>query len=185
VYYKYTTMTHASCHAVEPGARRLHPTHWRPPRSRANLRSVGPEDPKDVARDIARDPSTLVGELAALKGDATHWLTGPEHAALRHRLEAAHAAAKAALVEERGTCSLTTSGTSKQPVALARAMFHTSPCREKCQVDKQDQAQWRPTRRQLLLAGAAVGLMEAEQRIDRKQPNERLVKTKAGAPILG
>jgi hypothetical protein len=43
----------------------------------------------------------LVGELAALKGDATHWLTDPEYAALRHRLEAVHAAVEAALVEAR------------------------------------------------------------------------------------
>ena len=52
-------------------------------------------------RDTARDLSGLVGELAALKGDAYHWLTDPEYAALRHRLEAAHAAAEAALVEAR------------------------------------------------------------------------------------
>ena len=32
-------------------------------------------DPKDVTRDIARDLSALVEELAALKGDANHWLT--------------------------------------------------------------------------------------------------------------
>jgi hypothetical protein len=62
---------------------------------------VGPQDPKDVARDTARDLSGLVGELAALKGDANHWLTDPEYAALRHRLEATHAAAEAALVEAR------------------------------------------------------------------------------------
>ena len=36
-----------------------------------------------------------------MKGDATHWLTGPEYAALRYRLEGAHAAAEAALVEAR------------------------------------------------------------------------------------
>ena len=36
-----------------------------------------------------------------MKGDATHWLIDPEYAALRHRLESAHAAAKAALVEDR------------------------------------------------------------------------------------
>jgi hypothetical protein len=42
-----------------------------------------------------------VGVSAALKGDATHWLTDPEYAVLRHRLEAAHAAAEAALVEAR------------------------------------------------------------------------------------
>ena len=52
---------------------------------------MGPQDPKDVARDTARDLSALVGELAALKGDATHWLTEPEYATLRHLLEAAHA----------------------------------------------------------------------------------------------
>src|SRR5919112_195684 len=43
----------------------------------------------------------LVGELAALKADATHWLEGPEYAVLRYRLEAAHAAAEAALIEAR------------------------------------------------------------------------------------
>jgi hypothetical protein len=62
---------------------------------------VGPQDPKDISRDIARDLSALVGELAALKADANHWLTDPEYAALRYRLEAAHAAAEAALVEAR------------------------------------------------------------------------------------
>jgi hypothetical protein len=54
-----------------------------------------------VTRDTARDLSALVGELAALKGDATHWLTDPEYEVLRYRLEAAHAAVEAALVEAR------------------------------------------------------------------------------------
>ena len=36
-----------------------------------------------------------------MEGDATHWLTDPEYATLRHRLEAAHAAAEAVLVEAR------------------------------------------------------------------------------------
>jgi hypothetical protein len=60
---------------------------------------MGPQDPKDVTRDTARDLSGLAGELGALKGDATHWLTGPEYATLRHRLENAHAAAETAQVE--------------------------------------------------------------------------------------
>jgi hypothetical protein len=59
---------------------------------------VGPQDPKDVTRDTARDLSGLVGELAALKGEVAHWLTDPECEVLRYRLEAAHAAAEAALV---------------------------------------------------------------------------------------
>ncbi len=62
---------------------------------------MGPQDPKDVTRDTARDLSALVGELAALKGDAIHWLTDPEYEVLRYRLEAAHAAAEATLVEAR------------------------------------------------------------------------------------
>jgi hypothetical protein len=53
---------------------------------------VGPQYPKNVTRDAARDLSALAGELAALKADAAHWLTEPEYATLRHRLEAAHAA---------------------------------------------------------------------------------------------
>ena len=36
-----------------------------------------------------------------MKADAHHWLTDPAYAALRHPLEAAHAAAEAALVEGR------------------------------------------------------------------------------------
>ena len=62
---------------------------------------MGPQDPRDVTKDTARDLSALVGEFAALKGDATHWLTDPKYAALRHRLEAAYAAVEAALVEAR------------------------------------------------------------------------------------
>ena len=41
---------------------------------------MGPQDPKDVARDMARDLSGLVGELSVLKADAHHWLTGAEYA---------------------------------------------------------------------------------------------------------
>ena len=62
---------------------------------------MGPQDPKDVTRDIARDLTGLAGELAALKADAQHWLIGPEYAALKHRLEDAHAAVEAALGEAR------------------------------------------------------------------------------------
>ena len=42
---------------------------------------MGPQDPKDVTRDIARDLTGMAGELAALKADARHWLTDPAHAA--------------------------------------------------------------------------------------------------------
>jgi hypothetical protein len=71
---------------------------YRRARSRGGM---GPRDPKDVARDMARDLSGLAGELASLKADARHWLEGPEYATLKHRLENAHAAVEAALVEAR------------------------------------------------------------------------------------
>ena len=60
-----------------------------------------PREPNDVARDTARDLSGLAGELAALKADARHWLTDPDYAALHLRLDNAHAAVEAALVEAR------------------------------------------------------------------------------------
>jgi hypothetical protein len=62
---------------------------------------VGPADPKDVTRNIARDLSRLIGELNAVRADANHWLEGEEYDPLRLRLEAAHTAAEAALVEAR------------------------------------------------------------------------------------
>ena len=62
---------------------------------------MGPQDPKDVTRDIARDLTGMAGELAALKADAPHWLTDPAHADLHLRLGNAHAAVESALVEAR------------------------------------------------------------------------------------
>jgi hypothetical protein len=62
---------------------------------------MGPQEPKDVTRDVARDLCGLAGELAALKAEAYQWLTGSEYAALRHRIEDAHASVEAALVEAR------------------------------------------------------------------------------------
>jgi hypothetical protein len=62
---------------------------------------MGPQDPKNVTRDTARDLSGLAGELAALRADARHCLTSPEYAVLHLRLENAHAAVEAALIEAR------------------------------------------------------------------------------------
>jgi hypothetical protein len=47
---------------------------------------------------------------------------------------------------------------SKRTLALGCAMFHTSPCREECQVDQQRQSRW-PTGWQLLWTSAAVVLL--------------------------
>jgi hypothetical protein len=56
--------------------------------------ALGPQDPKDVAKDTARDLSGVGRELASPFRAAHHWLEGPEYAALRHRLEAAYATAE-------------------------------------------------------------------------------------------
>jgi hypothetical protein len=62
---------------------------------------MGPPDPKEMAPNTARDLAQLAGDLNRTKADASHWLGGPEYAALRHRLEGAHAAVEAALIEAR------------------------------------------------------------------------------------
>jgi hypothetical protein len=62
---------------------------------------VGPQAPRDVTQATARDLTALVGELSSMKAHANHWLKDPDYEALRLRLEMAHAAAEAALVEAR------------------------------------------------------------------------------------
>jgi hypothetical protein len=62
---------------------------------------MGPPDPQEILGNTARDLAQLASELARTKADASHWLSGPEYTALRHRLEAAHAATEAALIEAR------------------------------------------------------------------------------------
>lgn len=66
-----------------------------------NAAKVGPPDPKDIATDAARDLAQLAADLNRTKEDARHWLTGSEYDALKHRLEDAHAAVEAALIEAR------------------------------------------------------------------------------------
>jgi hypothetical protein len=62
---------------------------------------VGPPDPKEIARNAARDLAQLAADLNRTKADAAHWLEGSRYDALRHRLEGAHAAVEAALIEAR------------------------------------------------------------------------------------
>jgi len=62
---------------------------------------MGPQDTKNVTRDMARAPCALVGALAAPFGAATHLLTCSEYATVEHHLEDAPAAVEAALIEVR------------------------------------------------------------------------------------
>ncbi len=62
---------------------------------------MGPHDPKETVGIIARDLPAAVSELASLKAEANNDLTDSEYNTLRHRLEEAHAAAEAALIEAR------------------------------------------------------------------------------------
>jgi len=61
---------------------------------------MGPPDPEETARIVARDLPDVVRELASLNGMARS-LQGAEYATLRFRMEAAHAAVEAALIEAR------------------------------------------------------------------------------------
>jgi hypothetical protein len=60
-----------------------------------------PPDHTDAAQDVARELADVAGQLAHLKGEAMNWLDDPYYAALRLRLENAHAAVEAAAVEAR------------------------------------------------------------------------------------
>ena len=62
---------------------------------------MGSPDPKEIVRDTASDLAQLASDLQRTKGDATHWLKDGEYATLLHRLEGAHAAVEAALIEAR------------------------------------------------------------------------------------
>lgn len=62
---------------------------------------MGPQDPKDVTGTVTPDLASLASDLMRTKADANHWLTDREYTALRLRLEYAHAAVEAALVEAR------------------------------------------------------------------------------------
>jgi Ser/Thr protein kinase RdoA (MazF antagonist) len=58
-------------------------------------------DNRDTVQDLARELADLAAQLSSFKGEAYNWLSGPEYAALRHRLEDAHASVETAAVEAR------------------------------------------------------------------------------------
>jgi hypothetical protein len=84
---------------------------------------MGPQEPKDVAKNTVRDLSGMVGELAALKGDATPWLTESEYAALCHRLEIFREAPSTHSGEQ---CFLSSSCHGGNPSACCLASLSTS-----------------------------------------------------------
>jgi hypothetical protein len=60
-----------------------------------------PRDDKDAAREMARDLADIAGQLASLMGEARAWLSDPNYNTLKLRLESAHSAVEAAVVEAR------------------------------------------------------------------------------------
>jgi hypothetical protein len=60
-----------------------------------------PRDDTDAVGDIARDLADVAAQLATSKGEASAYLGDPGYDALRRRLEIAHAAVEAAVVEAR------------------------------------------------------------------------------------
>jgi hypothetical protein len=65
------------------------------------MRDPRPRDDRDAAQDIARELADVAGQLAHLKGEAMNWLDDPDYDTMRLRLENAHAAVEAAVVEAR------------------------------------------------------------------------------------
>ena len=62
---------------------------------------IKPRDDKDAAQDLARDLADIAGQLASLKGEARARLSDSNYNILKLRLESAHAAVEAAVVEAR------------------------------------------------------------------------------------
>jgi hypothetical protein len=60
-----------------------------------------PRDDRDVVKDLARDLTEIAAHIGQLKGDTNAYLTDPNYNTLRLRLENAHAAVEAAMVEAR------------------------------------------------------------------------------------
>jgi hypothetical protein len=60
-----------------------------------------PRDDRDAARDLARDLAKIASHIGHLIGDANAYLTDPNYNTLRLRLENAHTAVEAAMVEAR------------------------------------------------------------------------------------
>jgi hypothetical protein len=60
-----------------------------------------PRDDTDAAQDLARNLAEIAAHIGHLKGAANAYLTDPNYNTLRLRLENAHAAVEAAMVEAR------------------------------------------------------------------------------------
>ena len=60
-----------------------------------------PRDDRDAVQDLVRDLAEIAAHIGQLKGDANAYLTDPNYSPLRLRLENAHAAVEAAMVEAR------------------------------------------------------------------------------------
>jgi hypothetical protein len=60
-----------------------------------------PRDDTDAAKDLARDLADLAAQLSSLRGKANPYLRDRRYDTLRLRLENAHAAVEAAVVEAR------------------------------------------------------------------------------------
>jgi hypothetical protein len=64
-------------------------------------REPRPRGHTDAVKDIARDLADIAAQISSFKGEANAYLTDPNYNTLRLRLEHAHAAVEAAMVEAR------------------------------------------------------------------------------------
>ena len=69
--------------------------------SEHEFRDPRPRDHTDADQDIARDLAEVAAQISTFKGEANAYLGNPKYNALRLRLESAHAAVEAAMVEAR------------------------------------------------------------------------------------
>ena len=65
-----------------------------------------PRDHTDAIQDMARDLVEIASHISQLKGDANAYLRDPNYNTLGLRLEVAHAAVEAAMIEARRSVRL-------------------------------------------------------------------------------
>jgi hypothetical protein len=63
--------------------------------------SMSDPRPRDAAQNLARDLADIAAQISPLKGEANAYLTDQNYSTMRLRLENAHSAVEAAMVEAR------------------------------------------------------------------------------------
>jgi hypothetical protein len=87
----------------------------------------------DAAKRVAKELADISGRLASIKGEAMNWLRDPNlYAALRLRIENAHASVEAAAVEARRRVRINEEDAKRRRYGLTEGRHSSHPPRCLC-----------------------------------------------------